>query len=172
MGRETAWGVPCSWAGGDGAPGMLLPLGSCCPWGPAAGGVGRGMMMGAQGLGSRCPWDHGGPGMMGAWAWDQGAVGITCAWWWDHSAAGVTEPKAWDYSVPGTEVPVGPRCPGHAMTVADMVAPSPRYPPAPAFEHRYPPCLPARVLVWGTLDWAWGCCVVTKHHYQPHLITP
>lgn len=78
--------------------------------------------------------------MMGAWAWDQGALGFTGAW-------------PWDYSVPGTEVPVGPRCPGHAITAvdtavdtaADTVAPSPQYSPVlPAFGHRYPPCLPAQ----------------------------
>lgn len=124
--------------------GVMVPLGSCCPGCGSRCPWDHGMM-GAWGVGSWCPWDHDAPGMMSAWAWDQGALGITGAWPWAHSPAGVTEPRAWDYSDPGVEVSMGRRCPGHAITVADTMAPSPQYPPAlPAFRNRCPPCLPAQ----------------------------
>lgn len=76
---------------------------------------------------------------------------------------GVMKPRAWDYSVPGTEVPMGPQCPGHAQDHSeDTIAPSPSTAHHPACLHR---------VQWGTLLQAWGCCLVTKSHYQLHLMT-
>lgn len=89
---------------------------------------------------------HAAPGIVARWmpgAWNGSARGIMVLLGSCVPSSRVTEPRAWDHS-------------------EDTVAPSPSTAPHPACLHR---------VQWGTLLWPWGCCLVTKSHYQLHLMT-
>ena len=135
-GRETAWGAPRSWVGGDGAPeiplprtwaavllgsredgrpgrGIAVPVRSRCLWSDGCLGMGSGSLWdrGCLGVGSRCRWCRGAQGM--------GLVSLALRCPWDHGAQD-TRPWRWTW-----------RHPAHSVVTTHRCLP-PREPPSPA----------------------------------------
>ena len=88
VGHETAWGAPCSWVWGDGAPGILLPgVWVTVPLGSRHDGcLGRGIVVP---LGSRCSWDDECLGMGSGCPWDHGCLAMGSQSCWCHGAQGM-----------------------------------------------------------------------------------